>query len=123
MYDIKQIFKGNKRLSFDKGDYAIMVRYCVSCNKEIEIWNYKSVFLIDGEQSFVCDDCLKSYRLFYKNYKSDRDQLDNIENDSDYFNIDTMLPRNCKLIKRRYTYFMTNNEFEEFKNSIISFDK
>ena len=78
----------------------------------------QSVFLIEGKQSFICDDCLKSYRLFYKKYNSDRDNLDNIENTSDYFKIDSMLPHNCKLINRRYTYFISKNEFEEFKQSI-----
>jgi len=95
-----------------------MVRYCGSCNKEIEMWNLKSVFLIDGEQSFICDDCSKAYRLFYKNYKSDRAHLDYIENNSDYFNGDSMLPHNCKLINRRYIYYINKIEFEEFKRSI-----
>jgi hypothetical protein len=67
-----------------------MVRYCVSCNKEIEMWELKSVFLIKEKQSFICDDCLKSYRLFYKKYNSDRNNLDNKENTSDYFKIDSM---------------------------------
>jgi hypothetical protein len=95
-----------------------MVRYCGSCEKEIVMWNLKSVFLIDGEQSFICDDCSKAYRLFYKNYKSDIDHLEDIENTSDYFNVDSMLPRNCKLINRRYIYYINKNEFEEFKRSI-----